>query len=80
MSTIVRNKALQRILATVAVIAFLLAISLGPFIVWGTVFWLWNRWAESAGWSAIIPINWKSMLSAVLICWFLRWVVCRKSS
>jgi uncharacterized membrane protein len=74
------KKYLSRGLASLGILSFIAAIVLAPFVVWGLLFSAWNWWAESAGWSVIIPVNWKSVVTAVLICWFLRWLVCRKSS
>lgn len=75
-----KKKFLLRGAATVGVVGFIAVVVLAPFIVWGLLFSARNWWAVYAGRSVIIPVNWKSVLSVVLICWFLRWVACRKSS
>lgn len=66
--------------ASACVLGFIAVVVLAPFIVWSLLFSAWNWWAVYAGWSVIIPVNWKSVVTAVLICWFLRWLVCRKAS
>lgn len=71
---------LSRVIVAAGVVGLVLLILLAPLIIWGTLFHLWNWWAHLAGWHVIIPVNWRTVLTAVVICWFLRWLVCRKAS
>lgn len=74
------NRLLPRWLACVFLAGFFGMILFLPFLTWMLVFKAWNWWASSAGWHVIIPVNWKTVVSAVVICWFIRWVICRKAS
>lgn len=66
-------------LAVTAALAFIAVVVLAPFLVWSLLFMARNGWAAYAGWGVVIPVNWKSVVTAVVICWFLRWLVCRQS-
>ncbi|SMG61932.1 hypothetical protein SAMN03159353_10803 [Cedecea sp. NFIX57] len=67
-------------LKVTAALGFIFLVILAPFLFWALFFTLWNWWAAYAGWSMIIPVGWKSVVSAVVICWFLRWVIGRRSA
>ncbi|SMG61922.1 hypothetical protein [Cedecea sp. NFIX57] len=74
------SQPLLRGLKVTAALGFVLLVILAPFLFWTLLFTLWNCWAAYAGWNVMIPVGWKSVVSAVVICWFLRWVIGRRSA
>lgn len=74
------DQALLQRLKVAATLGFILLVILAPFLFWTMFFTQWNTWAAYAGWNVIIPVDWKSVVSAVVICWFLRWVIGRRSA
>lgn len=76
MISVIWHRLLPRGLAVIAALIFIVVVVLAPFLVWTLLFKLWNGWAVHAGWHVIIPLNWKSVVTAVVICWLIRWLVC----
>lgn len=69
---------LTRQWAFTAMLVFILTVFFAPLAVWVLPFGGWNWWASNVGWNAITPLNGKSVITAVVISWFLRWLVCRR--
>ena len=70
----------SRCAALILVVFVVAAFICVPFVIWWGAFSVWNVLVMNAGWTgAVVPVNANVVACAVVLTWFLRWFICRKS-